>query len=67
MHSVNTLVMGNFEEAMAKRERQELRDPYEDNIGKKRKRDQRAFGSPFKNPGQVNTFLTYLSQEISFS
>ncbi|CAG8522672.1 7465_t:CDS:10 [Diversispora eburnea] len=51
-HSVNTLIMGNFEEVMAKRERQELRDPFEDNIGKKKKRDQRAFGSPFKNPGQ---------------
>ncbi|RHZ75358.1 hypothetical protein Glove_216g67 [Diversispora epigaea] len=51
-HSVNTLIMGNYEEVMAKRERQELRDPFEDNIGKKKKRDQRAFGSPFKNPGQ---------------
>ncbi|CAG8547194.1 13437_t:CDS:10, partial [Acaulospora colombiana] len=43
------VVMGNYEEVMAKRDKHKLRDPYEENVGKKTKRDQRAFGSPFKN------------------
>ncbi|CAG8564919.1 14155_t:CDS:2 [Acaulospora morrowiae] len=29
-----------------------MRDPHEENVGKKTKRDQRAFGSPFKNREQ---------------
>ncbi|CAJ0649883.1 1411_t:CDS:2, partial [Entrophospora sp. SA101] len=74
VHTLGTGDMGNYRDVIVKRKQSLLRDLYYDfDPNDKKKKDKRAFGSPFKNPDQqwsmfpngLNPFVIHWSLDVS--